>query len=255
MRERRYRKCAEGRGAARLPSLTFSGKGIGFIAGLCSGSADSLCLMRFAAEGDEGSSVALRLLSGGVELALAWRAGQFLYLHTRRTTAGRCCIFGKGKHTIILTGWQHCDTVFFREWTFPLRGSRSEVDDTNEHGLFRIEGEGYVARAVTPLLESRKEQPVQVQVKTSRDLLSFAYVIQCIVKLALNHFRNGHVLELASSLSVHRNRCSSTFSIDIVGLPCVHGRDNRDPRHYATPIKSSFLSTTSPSKSKARFRP
>ena len=156
MRERRYRKCAEGRGAARLPSLTFSGKGIGFIAGLCSGSADSLCLMRFAAEGDEGSSVALRLLSGGVELALAWRTEKFLCLYTKITIACRCCIFGKGKHTIILTGWQHCDTLFSKK-CLPLRGSRSEVDDANEHGLFRIEGDGDVARAVAPLLESSRK--------------------------------------------------------------------------------------------------
>lgn len=43
---------------------TFSGKGIGFMAGFFSGSADSLCLMRFAAEGEEGSSSALRFGAG-----------------------------------------------------------------------------------------------------------------------------------------------------------------------------------------------
>lgn len=40
--------------------LTFSGKGIGFIACFFSGSADSLCLMRFDGVGDDGSSSALR---------------------------------------------------------------------------------------------------------------------------------------------------------------------------------------------------
>ena len=39
---------------------TFSGTGIGFMGCFFSGSADSLCLMRFAAEGEEGSSSALR---------------------------------------------------------------------------------------------------------------------------------------------------------------------------------------------------
>lgn len=44
--------------------LTFSGNGMRFISGLASEeSLDSLCLIRLAAEGDDGSSSALRLVA------------------------------------------------------------------------------------------------------------------------------------------------------------------------------------------------
>jgi len=52
--------------------LTFSGNGIaGGFRGLVSGSADSLCLTRFEAVGEEGSSVALRFPSAPLRLAIS----------------------------------------------------------------------------------------------------------------------------------------------------------------------------------------
>lgn len=51
---------------------TFSGNGMGFGA-FFSGSADSLCLMRFAAEGEEGSSSALRFGPGDLHQHRGYR--------------------------------------------------------------------------------------------------------------------------------------------------------------------------------------
>ena len=58
------RECARKMGGTSAFWPTFSGTGMGFRTGFFSGSADSLCLTRFVAEGEEGSSVALRLMPG-----------------------------------------------------------------------------------------------------------------------------------------------------------------------------------------------
>lgn len=61
--DQRFAGASPPRRTFRIEVLTFSGKGIGFTAGFLSGSAESLCLTRFVAAGDDGSSIALRFAS------------------------------------------------------------------------------------------------------------------------------------------------------------------------------------------------